>query len=156
MYYGKRLKQTRERIGIKQKEIAYELNIKYNLYSEYESEYQIIPLKHLITVANILNVSIDYIFGFTDKPQYKNINKEIDKKNVGERLRNFRKENNLTQALLAESIHTVHQVIANYENGKFLIGLPFLNSLCKKYKISADYLLGRIDKKITFEKEENK
>ena len=42
-------------------------------------------------------------------------------------------------------LNTVHPVISNYESGKFLIATPFLYTICKKYNISADYLLGKID-----------
>ena len=31
------------------------------------------------------------------------------------------------------------------EKGKYLISIPFLYTICKKYNISADYLLGKID-----------
>ncbi len=42
-------------------------------------------------------------------------------------------------------LNTVHPVITNYENGKHLIATPFLYTICSKYNISADYLLGKID-----------
>ncbi len=150
MHYGTKLRHTRERIGIKQKDLAKELNIIDSLYSKYESEYQIIPLKHLVTVTNILKVSIDYLFGFTDKVCYKNYKKEIDRVTVGKRIRAWRKENKITQVQLATVLKTVHPVIVNYENGKNLITTSFLYELCKHYKISADYILGRIDKKVIF------
>ena len=57
----------------------------------------------------------------------------------------FRKENKVTQVKLATILNTVQPVIANYEKGKFLIATPFLYTICKKYNISADYLLGKIN-----------
>ena len=82
-----RLKQTRERIGITQVDIAKTLEITKSGYCRFENEMDIIPLKHLIKVCNILDISLDYVFSFNDLKQYKNINKDIDLKIVGERLK---------------------------------------------------------------------
>ena len=103
------------------------------------------PLKYLNQLCNYFDVSFDYIFSFTDKCCYQQQNKEINRTEIGKRLKEFRKENNLTQEKLASILNTVHPVISNYEKGKFLIALPFLYTICKKYNISADYLLGKID-----------
>ncbi len=150
MIYKNKLKALRERLGLPQRVLANIINIDYKTYSHYENEDVMIPLKHLNSICNYFDVSIDYIFDFTNVSQYENGNKEIDKNKSGQRIKEFRKENKLTQMELAKTLNTVHPVIANYENGKHLIALPFLYELCKKYKISADYLLGRIDKKIMF------
>lgn len=146
MFYGTKLRHTRERIGIKQKEIAEKLNINANLYSEYESEYQIIPIKHLITVVNILDVSIDYIFDNTEQKQYKNIKKEIDRKIINQRLKEFRKNNGLTQLELSKILKIGKSTVAEFERGRNLISTGYLYKISKDYKISADYILGRIDK----------
>ena len=140
-----RLKQTRTRIGITQVDIAKKLGITKSGYCRFENEMDTIPLKHLIKVCNILDISLDYVFSFNDLKQYKNINKEIDLKIIGQRLKDFRKENGLTQVELAKFLNTDHQAWSIYEKGKSLIGTPFLYSICKKYNVSADYLLGRIN-----------
>ena len=75
----------------------------------------------------------------------KNSINEIDPIKVGQRLKEFHKENKITQVKLANMLNTVQPVIANYEKGKYLISIPFLYTICKKYNISADYLLGKID-----------
>ena len=145
MLYTNRLKSIREDKNISQKTLANLLNIKENGYCQYETEYVIIPLKHLNTLCNYFNCSLDYVFGFTDDYNYQVSNKEIDLKFAGQRLKEFRKENKLTQVKLATFLNTVHPVITNYEKGKHLISTPFLYQICNKYKISADYLLGKID-----------
>ena len=83
------------------------------------------------------------IFGFTNTTQYELINLEINKLESGKRLKEFRKEKNITQTKLASVLNTVHPVITNYEKGKFLISTAFLYTISKKYNISADYLLGK-------------
>ena len=62
------------------------------------------------------------------------------------RLNEFRKENHLTQTKISGFLHIDQPTWSIYEAGKNLIGTPFLYDICKKYHISADYLLGKIDK----------
>ena len=145
MLYSKRLKELRERLGLSQNKIANLIDLDSGTFSNYENEKIIIPLKHLNTLCNYFNVSIDYIFELTNIKNYNNINNNIDKIEVGKRLKNFRKENKLTQEKLANLLNTTHSVISAYEKGKNLIATPFLYTICKNYKISADYILGKID-----------
>ena len=143
--YMERLKEVRNNKNITQATLSQLLGIHEYVYGQYEREYVIIPIKHLNTICNYLEVSFDYLFKFTNDVNYLLINMEIDKKVAGERLKAFRKENKISQAKLAVFLNTVQPVIANYENGKHLIATPFLYQICKKYNISVDYLLGKID-----------
>ncbi len=145
MNYGKILKKIRLEKNLTQNTIAEYLNISQVTYSHYEVQEKIIPLDRLNELANYFNVSIDYIFGFNNIINYNNSNKEIDKIIVGKNLKIFRKENKLTQQKLANILNTAHQVISRYEKGINLIATPFLYDICKKYHISADYLLGKTD-----------
>ena len=139
------LRKIRERIGISQRTLADLLNIKNTTYSHYETEGTIIPLKHLVTLCNYFNVSLDYIFNFTNIENYSNSKKELDLNLASTRLKEFRKENNLTQKDLANKLNVARTIITEYEKAHYLISLHALYTICKTYKISADYLLGRID-----------
>ena len=141
MNYGTKLQEIRERQGLSITKISKVLNISDSLYSRYEKEIQTIPIKHLITICEYFNISIDYVFGFT---QNKEINTKINPKLSPERIKNFRKTNKLTQQKLADLLNTTKSVICGYEKGRYLIATPFLYEICKKYNVSADYLLGRI------------
>ena len=152
MIYQKKLEELRIENNITQYTISEYLELNKRVYGQYEREYVIMPLKHLNKICNYFNVSLDYIFGFTNQKQYYNSNKEINSKVVGQRLKDFRKNNNLTQENLAFQLKTTFSVISGYETGRRLIATPFLYTICKKYKISADYLLGKIDDKIIFDK----
>ena len=146
MNYGQKVKELRERNGITQKELAKYLEIDAKLYSHYETEDRIIPCKHLYAISLYFNVSLDYLFGFTNIKNYETNKKlNINKGEVGIKLKEFRKELKLTQTKLADILNTTQSVIAEYEKGKNLIATPFLYTICKKYNISADYLLGKID-----------
>ncbi len=145
MEYGIKMKEIRLEKKTSQKEIANYLGISPITYSHYETQDTTIPIKHLYNFCNYFNSSINYIFSFSNIKYGKYNNEKINKTISGERLKNFRKENKLTQSKLAKTLNTDKTVICNYEKGKNIIATPFLYSLCKNYKISADYLLGRTD-----------
>ena len=150
MIYSNRLKELREEKNISQQDIAKYLKIDNSLYAKYEKEYYVIPIKHLNTLCNYFNISFDYIFGLTNKLNYKENVNEIDSLKSGNRIKEFRKEDKITQERLASELNMARSALANYERGRTVIATPFLYTICKKYQISADYLLGKIDAKITF------
>ena len=145
MNYTNKLKELREDKDITQKEIAEYLGMDKDSYGHYERQDYIIPIKHLNSVCNYLNISIDYVMNFTNQINYSNNKNEINRVKSGERLKALRKENKMTQAKLASILETAPSVIGGYEKGRRLIATPFLYTICDKYKISADYLLGKID-----------
>ncbi len=61
-----RLKDLREDLDIKQKEIADYLHIKQNTYSQYENGQRQLPIDVLVLLAKFYQVSTDYILGLTD------------------------------------------------------------------------------------------
>ncbi len=128
-------------------EIAKQLNISKSTLSNYINGDAYIPLEHLNKICNIFNVSIDYIFKFTTKENYSNYQKieKLDTILIGKRLKNIRKELKITLDDLAHLIGVNKSTLSRYENGKNLILTITLYTICKKYKISADYLLGKID-----------
>ncbi len=143
--YKNRLKNLRDSFDMKQKVVASLLNLGFSTYCEYENEYKIIPIKHLNTVCNFFHVSIDYVLGLNDSKTYHNYKDEINKKIMVERLKELRKEYNLTQNQLAKVINVATSTISDYERGINVIATPFLYQICKKYHISADYLLGKVN-----------
>ena len=143
--YGKILKELREAKNISQEVLAQEIGIKRSSYNQFEQQYDIIPIKRLNQIANYLNVSIDYLLGLNNTQKYYNSLSEIDINISSERLKTFRKEHKLTQNALAKSLNISRSIIVFHENKRTIIGTPFLYNLCKKYNISADYLLGKTD-----------
>lgn len=143
--YSDRLKALRERQGYTQTELGNIIEVGKSQYSHYENERVTIPIKHLNTLCNYFQASIDYIFGFTDTQNYKKLQANIDKNKSSIRLKEFRKENNLTQKKLASFLNTTFSTISSYECGINIINTSYLYAICKKYKISADYLLGKND-----------
>ncbi len=145
MEYKINLKKAREQNNLNQSNIADILGIDRTVYNKYENGYELIPIKHLISFCNYFNIRVDEIFNFNIQEQLP-INKEFDVKIVGKRLKEWRKKNKITQDKLAKMLNTNKSVICNYEKGRYLIATPFLYQICHQYGVSADYLLGRIDK----------
>lgn len=65
--YFRRLRDLREDHDKKQSDIADVLGIAQTVYSRYERGFQTIPVEHLIKLADLYEVSTDYILGRTDK-----------------------------------------------------------------------------------------
>lgn len=145
MMYGNRLKKLRERNGLTQENLGKHINVTKQTFHHFEKEYTIIPIKHLNSLCNYFNVSLDYIFDFTNIIKYEHTNAEIKPEIMKNRLKEFRKENKLSQEKLADLLKVVKGTIGNYETARSIIATPFLYTICKKYHISADYLLGKID-----------
>ncbi len=150
MNYGINLKSLRERVGLTNIKLGELLGISDSLYSRYEKEKQVIPIKHLITLSKFYKVSLDYLFSFTNIKNYNNLKYDINKNKLSKRLKELRIKNKLTQVEIANILHIDQPTWSIYEHAKSIIGTPFLYIICTKYKVSADYLLGRIDKKNYF------
>jgi len=58
-----RLRDLREDNDMKQKEVAGVLGIDQRVYSTYETGKREIPLHHLIALAELYHVSVDYLLG---------------------------------------------------------------------------------------------
>ena len=145
MIYSKRLKELREEQNIRQYELSNYLHFSKEVYGNFERENTLIPIKYLNILANYFNCSIDYLFNFTNNKSYQNIQQEINYNLQKLRLKELRKEQKLTQKELAKAINVAPSTIGDYEKRNKPIATPFLYDICKKYNISADYLLGKID-----------
>lgn len=59
--YFRRLRDMREDADFSQEQVAEHLGIQQTVYSRYERGYQTIPLEHLIKLADLYQVSLDYL-----------------------------------------------------------------------------------------------
>lgn len=141
----KKLRESRERLDLKQTDIAKMLNVDNSTVSGWETGKDTIPLTKLIMYANELNYSLDYLFGICNKnKKYYPI--DINLLLIGDRLKEIRNNNNLTQKEVADKLNTTQSTISSYECGNNLINTTFLYNLTKIYNsISIDELLGRKD-----------
>ena len=68
---GERLKALRESVGLSQMRIARTFGAGQSSIYRYESGEAGVPAELLVKYADYIDVSMDYIFGRTDKPQGK-------------------------------------------------------------------------------------
>lgn len=67
---------------------------------------------------------------------------------LGDRLRDIRKDNKFTQAELAELLGITRSAVNSWEMGIALPSTQYLIRLAKIYKVSTDYLLGLDDSEL--------
>ena len=150
----KRIKLLRERIGYSQLDIAKKVGVNRSLIALWENGYANISLKQLIKLSYIFQVPIDYILGIIDEIDnfhYSFIYK-IDLKNIGVRLKEIRKSQNLTQENFAKKIDTKRSSISYYEIGKMMISTADLKQICETFGVSADYIVGNLSENINRKK----
>ncbi len=127
------------------KDIAKFLNIPPSVYSEWENNKLSISTKRLYELGEFFNVNIDYLVGLSSKRINLKTNKVLDQKETSLRLKEVRKNINLSMRELAQKLNTSSSAISNYENNKNLILSSFLIELSKISNYSIDYILGRSD-----------
>lgn len=138
-----RLYFLRESLDLYQKDVAKLLNINRQCYGAYETGTKIIPLRHLNTLCNFYNVSMDYILGLSNDKNVTNNIEELNREVIGNNIRIIRKENNLSQRDLAKILNTTHSNISAYETGKTMLLTAFAYQICKNYNYSLDWLCNR-------------
>lgn len=69
MEYFERMKAIREDNDLKQNDVAKMLLIKQQQYSEYERGLRLIPITYLTEFCKKLDISPEYILGFTNNPK---------------------------------------------------------------------------------------
>lgn len=65
--YQKRIRDLREDLDLTQENVAKALGIRQRVYSRYETGFNEMPIRHLITLCKLYDVSADYILGFTNE-----------------------------------------------------------------------------------------
>lgn len=133
----------REENELTQIELAKIVGVDRSIISKWETNKEVIPLKHLNVIANYFSVSFDYLAGLSKIKKYDNINKDLDLTLIGSRVREFRKDNKLTLRDLAKVLNTSSSTISAYETGKVLITTNFAYNIAFKYHISLDWLCGK-------------
>lgn len=136
-----KIKEMREYEAKTQKETASSLHVTRATYAGWECGKDIIPLRKLNDLANIYQVTIDYLVGLQDKIEPRNDQIEINKTAISENIRLLRTAYHLTQKDLAEKLNTSQSNIHKYEKGKSLITTMYAIELAKNYNYSLEKLI---------------
>ena len=136
-----KLKELRDYEAKTQKETANLLHVTRSTYAGWECGKDIITLTKLNDLANIYEVTLDYLEGLTESPETRNKKVMIDSSAVSENIKMLRLSHKLTQRELAMKLNTSQSNIHNYENGKSLITTMYAIELAKNYNYSLDQLI---------------
>ena len=139
-----KLKNLREELDLTQKDFSKKIGCSRSAYSLWEINENAIPLYYLNKISNEFNVNIDYLINLSNKKEIKFKKKEINKVDLGQRIRQARKNKHLTQEKLADKLNTTHSVISAYENGKTKVPTLFLIEIAKLTNTSLNWLLNKI------------
>lgn len=141
--------QIRITNGYTQKEFAKILNVSTSYVSNWENGYNEITIPILNRICNVWNVSFDYMMGFSTNNATNKI-KDVDKKYLGRKIREIRKQEGLTQEKMAKKINTYRFLISDYETGRKSISTADLKQICETFGFSADWCVGKINECIRY------
>ena len=127
-----------------QNDIAQLLNCTRYAYSLWEINKNTIPLYYLNKLSNCLNINIDYLVDLSEQKYIEFQKVEINKIELGKRIKYARKSINYTQDKLASKLNTTHSVISAYESGKTSVPTLFMIEIAKKKNKSLNWFLQKI------------
>ena len=138
-----RMKDIRTYFDNTQIELAKVLHTSRSTYAGWENGIDLIPLTKLNDFCNYYGISLDYICGLTSIKKREYLIDKIDKKNIGNNLKEIRTLNNDTQEKTSKIINVDQSNYSKYELGKILIHTYPLIEFAKHYNVSIDYLCGK-------------
>lgn len=139
-----KIKYIRDELEITQEDISKVLGCTRTAYSLWEINKNTIPLYYLNKISNEFNINIDYLVDLSDKKHIDFIKKEIDRIDLGKKIKQARKSINYTQEKLASKLNTTHSVISAYESGKTSVPTLFIIEIAKLTNKSLNWLLNKI------------
>ena len=137
-----RIIDIRENAELNQNEMAEILLTTQSNYSRWENGKELIPLSKLNLLCNYFHCSMDYVTRLSSI-NIETSKSKLNKKVIGNKIKELRKELKLTQKDLADLVNTSQSTISAYESGKTLIIIAFAYQICKHYNISLDWLCGK-------------
>lgn len=139
-----KIKNIREELEITQEDISKVLGCTRAAYSLWEINKNTIPLYYLNKISNEYNINIDYLVDLSNDKYIKFDKVEIDRINLGKKLKEARKSINYTQKKLASKLNTTHSVISAYESGKSTVSTLFIIEIAKLTNKSLNWLLSKV------------
>lgn len=136
-----RYRDLREEKDLSQQKVADALNIKRARYTHYENERVDVSTDILCKLADLYEVSTDYLLYNTDERTPHKIIKRKSKN----RLKQIRREKKLRQIDVIDNLHIKQNCYSDYETGRLDIPTTTLKKISKIYDTSIDYILYRTD-----------
>lgn len=130
-------------MGISQYELAVRLGVAQSAVGGWESGKREPGLDSLQEIANLFDVTVDYLLGRDTT----NSRQENLKKIVSERIRKERENKGLSQLELAEFLGISNTTLSQYENAQRMPSDDVKIKLAEIFDCTVDYLLGRTNVK---------
>ena len=127
------LKWCREELEMTQEELGYVFGVSRKTISGWETASDPIPFNKLIKFCNLYHYSLDFVLGLTRNNDKNNIEIKVDKKKIGNKLKELRKSLNLSQQKFASKCGLSQTTYSHYETGFNLITTMTAYSICKTY-----------------------
>lgn len=139
----KNFRLSREKLELKQKDVAEFLGLHFSTVSGWETGKDTIPMEQLIRYANEYSYSLDYLFGLIAKNvEYYPLDLDLDL--LAKNLTELRLKNKCTQVMVAKRLNTNQSAYSHYENAIYIIPTSFVYGLTEIYEpFSIDELFGR-------------
>lgn len=116
---GYRIKEIRTQRGMAQNELAKRINKSKSAVCGYETEAQIPPLEVLVSIATVLNVSLDYLVGFEMEEPISLANLDNQQKKIVHHiLEEFSKPTNSSAKLSPQQITIIQELICLFSGYK--------------------------------------
>lgn len=141
--FPERLKELRKENHLTQVEVANYFGISQPSYQSWESGRRSSTRKSLEKLATFFNVSVSYLLGKTDERGYMSAGARDTTKEIAKRIKQLRKDNQLTQIEVAKALKTSQPAYQKWEKGVRTPTPRNLEKLATYFNVSIDYLLGR-------------
>ncbi|HEM9366171.1 TPA: transcriptional regulator [Streptococcus agalactiae] len=143
--FPQKLREERKKRGYTQEEMAKLLAIGQSAYAKWENGRTEPTLDNIIKLANILDVTVDYLLGRSDNFSNTIVLSKNNMKSFSKRLKELRLEKNQTQQEVADKIGINRGSYSNWEKGKREPSFSKLIELSKLLNTTPNYLLGVSD-----------
>lgn len=138
---SKRLLSEIQKTGMSYRELSEKTGLPKSAIQRYAvGETDKIPIDRLELIARALGTSTAYLMGWESEPSATPLPIMEENKSFGERLREKRKENNLTQKQLAEIIGVAKSTVAGYESGHSEPDMEKIVKIMGALDVDANYL----------------
>ena len=142
-----RLKELREERNLTQMEVAKAIETSQSNIGRWEKGLNEPAASYLIKLANLFNVSTDYLLGisndFDATPATEEKNAFFETEDIfSQRLRALRESDKLSQIAFAEKIGFSQAAISSWENNTREPGIEALLRIARFFNVSVDYLVG--------------
>lgn len=146
------LRKLRKEKKLTLRELSEQVQINYANLSKMENGKRNLNNKAIFSLCDFFEVTSDYLLGLSPHRNFNTIHSEFENEkeyNSTEtvkwnqnRLKEIRKENNLTQKQLAEKLNCKETTISMWESGQNEMNYETINTLTKMFNVTSDYLLG--------------